>query len=60
MNNFNNEELLTDVRKAEKSIRVSGIQQGGGVSVDREGEFGEFGTVYYSGSASASILSLAS
>ena len=29
------------------------------MSVDREGEFGDFGTVYYSGSASANILSLA-
>ena len=55
-----NAELLTDVRKTERSINVSGIQQGGGVCVDHEGEFGEFGTVYYSGSASANILSFAS
>ena len=54
-----NAELLTDVRKTERSINVSGIQQGGGVSVDHEVEFGEFGTVYYSGSASANNLSFA-
>ena len=54
-----NAELLTDVRKIERSINVSGIQQGGGVSVDHEVEFGEFGTVYYSGSASANNLSFA-
>ena len=60
LNIFNNAELLTDLRKSQSTIRVSGIQQGGGVSVDREGEFGEFGTVYYSSSASANILSFAS
>ena len=60
LNIFNNAELLTDLRKSESIIRVSRIQQGGGVSVDREGEFGEFGTVYYSSSASANILSFAS
>ena len=37
LNIFNNAELLTDLRKSESTIRVSGIQQGGGVSVDREG-----------------------
>ena len=60
LNIFKNAELLTDVRKTERSINVSGIQQGGGVCVNREGEFGEFGTVYNSGSASANILSFAS
>ena len=60
LNIFNNADLLTDIRKSERSIKVSGIQVGGGVSVDREGEFGDFGTVYYSGSASANILSFAS
>ena len=48
LNVFSNADLLTDVRKSERSIKVSGIQQGAGVSVDREGEFGELGTVYYS------------
>ena len=38
LNIFNNAELLTDLRKSESTIRVSGIQQGGGVRVDREGE----------------------
>ena len=60
LNIFSNADLLTDVRKFERTIKVSGIQQGAGVSVDREGEFGEFGTVYYSGSASANNLSFAS
>lgn len=60
LNIFNNTELLTGLRKASKSIKVSGIQEGVGVSVDRERDFGEFGTVFYSGSASANILSFAS
>ena len=30
------------------------------MTVDREGDFGELGTVFYSGSASANILSFAS
>ena len=60
LNIFSNADLLTDLRKSGTTIRVSGIQQGGGVKVDHEGEFGEFGTVYYSESASANILSFAS
>ena len=59
LNIFNNKDLLTGLRKAERSIRVSGIQTGGGVTVDREGDFGEFGTVFYSGDASANVLSFA-
>ena len=54
LNIFSNKDLLTDVRKSE-TVRVSGS-----VSVDREGNFGEFGTVYYSGAESANILSFAS
>ena len=60
LNIFSNKDLLTNVRQAKRSITVSGIQSGGGVDVDREGEFGEFGTVFYSGDASANILSFAS
>ena len=60
LNIFNNADLLTGMRKAEKSIKVSGIQLGAGVTVDREGDFGELGTVFYSASASANILSFAS
>ena len=45
LNIFNNAELLTDLRKSESTIRVSGIHKGGGVSVDRAEEFEEFGTV---------------
>ena len=55
LNIFSNKDLLTDVRKSDKTVRVSGS-----VSVDREGNFGEFGTVYYSGAESANILSFAS
>ena len=60
LNIFNNAELLTGIRKAERSIKVGGIQLGTSVTVDREGDFGELGTVFYSGSASANILSFAS
>ena len=60
LNIFNNKDLLTGIRKPEHSIKVSGIQTGGGVTVDSEGDFGEFGTVYYSGDASANVLSFAS
>ena len=47
LNIFHNKNLLTGLRKAEHSIKVSGIQAGEGVTVDSEGEFGEFGTVFY-------------
>ena len=60
LNIFNNKDLLTRIRKAERSIKVSGIQTGEGVIVDSEGDFGEFGTVFYSGDASANVLSFAS
>ena len=60
LNIFSNKELLTGIRKSERQIKVSGIEAGGGVSVDREGDFGEFGTVFYSEEASANILSFAS
>ena len=60
LNIFSNKDLLTDVRVTDKKVRVTGIEQRGGVSVDQEGNFGEFGTVYYSGAASANILSFAS
>ena len=59
LNIFSNKDLLTDVRQSDRSIKVSGIQSGGGVNVNREGEFGEFGTVFYSSDASANILSFA-
>ena len=42
LNIFSNKELLTGIRKSERQIKISGIEAGGGVSVDREGEFGEF------------------
>ena len=60
LNIFSNKELLTNIRKSQRQIKVSGIETGGGVSVHREGEFGEFGTVFYSEAASANILSFAS
>lgn len=60
LNIFKNKDLLKGIRKAERAIKVSGIEAGGGVTVDCEGEFREFGTVFYSGDASANILSFAS
>ena len=60
LNIFSNKNLLTRIRKSEQSIKVGGIQAGGGVTVDSEGEFGEFGTVFYSGDASANVLSFVS
>ena len=60
LNIFSNPSLLTDIRKARRSVKVSGIHLGSEVNVDREGEFGELGTVFYSGSAAANILSFAS
>ena len=60
LNIFSNKDLLTGIRKAEHSIKVSGTQTGGSVTVDSEGDFGEFWTVFYSGDASANVLSFAS
>ena len=60
LNIFNNKSLLTRIRKSEHSIKVSGIQAGGGVTVGSEEEFGEFGTVFHSGDASANVLSFTS
>lgn len=59
LNIFSNRDLLTNVRQADQPIKVSGIQLDGGVDVDREGDFGEFGRIFYSGDASANILSFA-
>ena len=60
LNIFSNPSQLTDIRKATRSVKVSGIHLGSGVNFDREVEFGELGTVFYSGSAAANILSFAS
>lgn len=60
LNIFSNSSLLTDTRKATRAVKVSGIHLGSEVNVDREGDFGELGTVFYSGSAAANILSFAS
>ena len=60
LNIFSNGDLLTGLRKSDKAINVGGIQLGGGVAVDQEGDFGELGRVYYSEAASANILSFAS
>ena len=59
LNIFSYKDLLTDIRQSDRSIKVSGIQSGGGVDVNREGEFAEFGAVFYSGDASANVLSSA-
>ena len=60
LNIFNNPELLTNVRRAEKPVSVSGIHRDESVRVEHEGDFGELGRVYYSGSAAANVLSFAS
>jgi hypothetical protein len=55
------ENLVTNMRPAEKSITVGGIQSGAEpVLVDTIADFGDFGTVYFSRSATANILSFAS
>ena len=40
LNIFTNKDLLTDVRVTDKTVRVTGIEQRGGVSVNQEGNFG--------------------
>lgn len=60
LNIFSNSELLTGLRKTDKTINVGGIQLGEGVEVNEEGDFGELGRVFFSEAASANILSFAS
>jgi hypothetical protein len=49
------------VRDAGRKVLLGGIQRSAsGVKVTQEGEFSDVGTVYFSDSASANILSLAS
>ena len=56
-----NDKLLTNMRKADRAINMSGIQLGAEpVSVDTVGDFADLGTVYYSQVASANIISFAS
>ena len=45
LNNFNDADLLTGLRKSEKQINVGDIQVGGEVAVTQEGDFGELGRV---------------
>ena len=61
VNLVGNVDLITNLRRAEKSISMSGIQLGAEpVLVDTVGDFKEFGPVYFSEMASANILSFAS
>ena len=60
LNNFSNGDLLTCLRKSDRTIYVGGIQLGEGVAVDEEGDFGELGRVFYSAAASPNVLSFAS
>ena len=46
--------LITNVRKAQRPINLSGI--GGSILVDQVGDFGQFGQVYYHPRALANIL----
>lgn len=58
---ISNLELVTGMRRAEKPITVGGIQSGADpVFVNTIADFGDFGEVYFSESASANILSFAS
>ena len=41
LNIFSNGDLLTGLRKSDKTINVGGIQLGEGVTVNMEGDFGE-------------------
>lgn len=49
-----NHDLLERIRPAAKAITISGIT--GSISVDRVGDFGPFGEVYYSPDAMANVL----
>ena len=61
LNVIGNVGLLTNLRKAQRPVSMSGIQSGAAaVKVDMVGDFLEFGEVYSSESASANILSFAS
>jgi Zinc knuckle len=61
INIFRDKNLLTGVRDAGRKVLLGGIQRSAsGVKVTQEGEFSDVGTVYFSDSASANILSLAS
>ena len=60
LNVIGNIDLLTNVRKAQRPVSMSGIQAGAAaVRVDMVGDFSDFGEVYYSDFASANILSFA-
>ena len=60
LNVFSNEGLLSNVRDAETSVRMSGIQLGAdGIVVDKVGDFADLGEVYFSEMASANVLSFA-
>ena len=60
LNIFSNGDLLTGLRKTERTVNVGGIQLGEGVEVNEEVDFGELGRVFYSEAASANIPSFAS
>jgi hypothetical protein len=61
VNIFRDKNLLTGVRDAGRKVVLGGIQRSAsGVKVTQEGEFSDVGTVYFSDSASANILSFAS
>ena len=60
LNVFGNKDLLSNLRKAEVSVRMTGIELGAkGVKVDRVGDFADLGEVYFSENASANVLSFA-
>ena len=56
LNVFGNRDLLTNLRKADVSVRMTGIELGSkGVKVDRVGDFADLGEVYFSENSSANL-----
>jgi hypothetical protein len=51
---FKNENLLKNIRKSDRPIKVQGI--GGSITVNKVGNFGDFGVVYFNPSSAANIL----
>ena len=60
LNVFSNIDLLRNVREADVSVTMTGIQLGAeGIRVDQVGDFSDLGEVYFCENASANVLSFA-
>jgi hypothetical protein len=53
---FNNKDILTNIRSAERPIKLKGIE-GGFTVVDKEGDLMGYGKVYYHPQVTANVLS---